>query len=116
MLGPVVKIDPADLPRLPNIHWLGGKSYAELPAYMANWDMGWMPFALNEATRFISPTKTLEYMACGRPAVSTPIRDVVEPYGQLVSIAESADDFIHACEAVLGRSERERKTRSISRK
>jgi len=93
MIGPVVKIDPAGLPRLPNIHWLGGKSYAELPLYMANWDMGWMPFALNEATRYISPTKTPEFLAAGLPVVSTAIVDVVRSYGAqgLVQIADADD-------------------------
>jgi hypothetical protein len=83
MVGPVVKIDPATLPRAANIHWLGGKDYAQLPAYLAHWDMGWMPFALNAATRFISPTKTPEFLAAGLPLMSTPIHDVVEPYGRL---------------------------------
>lgn len=93
MIGPVVKIDPADLPRLPNIHWLGAKSYSELPSYMANWDAGWMPFALNEATRYISPTKTPEFLAAGLPVVSTAIVDVVRSYGAqgLVQIADSED-------------------------
>lgn len=108
MVGPVVKIDPACVPRRDNIHWLGQQSYDDLPEFISGWDVCLLPFALNEATKFISPTKTLEYMACGRPAVSTPIRDVVEPYGQLVSIAQTTGDFIHACESVLGRSERER--------
>lgn len=83
MVGPTVKIDPATLPQAPNIHWLGSKSYSELPAYMAQWDLGWMPFALNESTRFISPTKTPEFLAAGLPLMSTAIRDVVEPYGRL---------------------------------
>ncbi|WP_421696474.1 glycosyltransferase family 1 protein [Aestuariivirga sp.] len=93
MIGPVVKIDPADLPRLPNIHWLGSKSYMELPSYMAGWDAGWMPFALNEATRYISPTKTPEFLAAGLPVVSTAIVDVVRSYGAqgLVQIADSED-------------------------
>jgi len=93
MIGPVVKIDPADLPRLPNVHWLGPKSYAELPAYMAHWDMGWMPFALNEATRYISPTRTPEFLAAGLPVVSTAIVDVVRSYGArgLVQIADADD-------------------------
>ena len=93
MIGPVVKIDPADLPRRRNIHWLGAKSYAELPAYMAQWDMGWMPFALNEATRYISPTKTPEFLAAGLPVVSTAIVDVVRSYGAmgLVQIADHDD-------------------------
>ena len=103
MIGPVVKIDPADLPRLPNIHWLGGKSYADLPAYMANWDMGWMPFALNEATRYISPTKTPEFLAAGLPVVSTAIVDVVRSYGAqgLVQIAD-ADDIEEKIREALG--------------
>lgn len=93
MIGPVVKIDPASLPRRANIHWLGSKSYAELPAYMAHWDMGWMPFALNEATRYISPTKTPEFLAAGLPVVSTAIVDVVRSYGAqgLVQIADAED-------------------------
>ncbi len=79
MLGPVVKIDPATLPQRANVHWLGGKDYKDLPAYLAGWDAGIMPFALNEATRFISPTKTPEFLAAEIPVVSTPIRDVVSP-------------------------------------
>jgi glycosyltransferase involved in cell wall biosynthesis len=103
MIGPVVKIDPADLPRLPNIHWLGSKSYAELPVYMSNWDMGWMPFALNEATRYISPTKTPEFLAAGLPVVSTAIVDVVRSYGAqgLVQIAD-ADDIEDKIREALG--------------
>jgi len=103
MIGPVVKIDPADLPRPPNVHWLGSKSYAELPAYMANWDMGWMPFALNEATRYISPTKTPEFLAAGLPVVSTAIVDVVRSYGAhgLVQIAD-ADDIEEKIREALG--------------
>ena len=91
MIGPVVKIDPADLPRLPNIHYLGAKRYEELPAYLAGWDLALLLFARNEATRFISPTKTPEYLAAGKPVVSTSIRDVVTPYGdrELVRIADT---------------------------
>ena len=89
MIGPVVKIDDADLPRSANIHYLGGKTYDELPEYIAGWDVAMMPFAINESTKFISPTKTPEYLAAGRPVVSTAIRDVVRPYGEekLVRIA-----------------------------
>jgi glycosyltransferase involved in cell wall biosynthesis len=103
MLGPVVKIDPASLPRRPNIHYLGGKTYQELPAYVAGWDVALLTFADNEATRYISPTKTPEYLAAGRPVISTPIRDVVRPYGQqgLVKIAANADEFIRAAEEFL---------------
>jgi glycosyltransferase involved in cell wall biosynthesis len=108
MVGPVVKIDPAGLPRLPNIHWLGQQSYDDLPAFISGWDVCLLPFALNEATRYISPTKTLEYMACGQPSVSTPIKDVVEPYGHLVSIASNPADFLAACDAILQRMPAER--------
>jgi UDP-galactopyranose mutase len=103
MLGPVVKIDPASLPTAPNLHYLGGKSYDELPAYVAGWDVALLPFALNDATRFISPTKTPEYMAAGKPVVSTSIRDVVRPYGQrgLVRIADDPASFVRACEAAM---------------
>jgi UDP-galactopyranose mutase len=98
MIGPVVKIDETDLPRRSNIHYLGGKSYDELPSYIAGWDVAMMPFAINDSTRFISPTKTPEYLAAGRPVVSTPIRDVVRPYGEagLVRIAGTAEEFVNA--------------------
>jgi UDP-galactopyranose mutase len=100
MLGPVVKIDPATLPRRDNVHWLGMRNYVDLPQYFAGWDVGILPFALNESTRFISPTKTPEYLAAGLPVVSTPIRDVVKPYGELglARIAADAGEFIVACE------------------
>ncbi|MFL6692779.1 MAG: glycosyltransferase [Ramlibacter sp.] len=104
MVGPVVKIDPNSLPRQANIHWLGQQSYNDLPSFICGWDVCLMPFALNEATRFISPTKMLEYMACGRPSVSTSIRDVVEPYGHVVSIADTPEDYVAACEAILART------------
>lgn len=92
MVGPVVKIDPASLPMRANIHYLGHKSYDELPRYLSGWDVAMMPFAQNDATRFISPTKTLEYLAGGKPVVSTPVRDVVRPYGErkLVHVADGA--------------------------
>jgi UDP-galactopyranose mutase len=100
MLGPVVKIDPGSLPRLQNIHWLGMKDYQDLPRYFSGWDVGMMPFALNDATRYISPTKTPEYLAAGLPVVSTPIRDVVQPYGELglAHIASNAEEFITEAE------------------
>jgi UDP-galactopyranose mutase len=95
MIGPVVKIDAAALPHRSNIHWLGAKSYDALPAYLAGWDAGFMPFALNEATRFISPTKTPEFLAAGIPVVSSAIRDVVTPYEDmgLVGIGTSLHDW-----------------------
>ncbi|MCK7500829.1 MAG: hypothetical protein MZW92_69600 [Comamonadaceae bacterium] len=82
MVGPVVKIDPAALPRRQNLHWLGMQGRARCTS--AGWDVAIMPFAINDATRFISPTKTLEYMAADKPIVSTPVRDVVAPYGGIV--------------------------------
>ena len=103
MVGPVVKIDPADLPKRPNIHYLGAKKYEQLPAYLSGWDVALMPFAMNESTQFISPTKTPEYLAGGKPVVSTPIRDVVRHYGQLegVGIASTPEQFVAECERML---------------
>jgi UDP-galactopyranose mutase len=103
IIGPVVKISAASLPRAPNIHWLGGKTYDELPSYAAGWDVAIMPFARNDATTFISPTKTLEYLAAGKPVVSTSIRDVVRPYGEqrLVRIADEPAAFVAAVDAAL---------------
>jgi glycosyltransferase involved in cell wall biosynthesis len=105
MIGPVVKIDPASLPQRPNLHWLGGKSYDELPRYLSGWNIGIMPFALNEATKFISPTKTPEFLAAGVPVVSTAITDVVRPYGEkgLVEIARSAEELVEKAEFILAR-------------
>jgi glycosyltransferase involved in cell wall biosynthesis len=105
MIGPVVKIDAKTLPRRDNIHWLGAKSYADLPRYLSGWDVGLMPFAMNESTRFISPTKTPEFLAAGVPVVSTPITDVVRPYGEkgLVEIARTARDVMEKAEFLLAR-------------
>ncbi|HYE00276.1 MAG TPA: glycosyltransferase family 1 protein [Alphaproteobacteria bacterium] len=110
IIGPVVKIDEAHLPRLPNIHYLGGKSYAELPAYVAGWDIALLPFARNDSTKFISPTKTPEYLAGGRPVISTPITDVVRPYGELrlVAIEEDAAGFAAAADRILAEGDRSR--------
>jgi len=107
MVGPTAKIDPADLPRRDNIHWLGQQSYEDLPKFIKGWDVCLMPFALNDATKFISPTKMLEYMACGRPSVSTSIRDVVEPYGHVIRIADTPEGFIADCEMIMARSAKE---------
>lgn len=106
MVGPVAKIDPAALPQARNIRYLGRKDYAELPACLAGWDVALMPFAINEATRFISPTKTPEYLAAGRPVVSTPVADVVRHYGNVdgVLIANDADAFVSACGRALALS------------
>jgi len=112
MVGPVVKIDQDALPKRPNIHYLGQRSYGELPHFVAGWDVCLMPFAINEATRFISPTKTLEYMAAELPIVSTPVNDVVVPYGDVVSIAHDAPSFIAACREALTKDEAEKEKRA----
>lgn len=103
LVGPIVKIDPATLPNVKNIHYLGMKQYKELPVYLSGWDIAMMPFALNEATRFISPTKTPEYLAGGKPVISTSIKDVIHTYGDknMVRIADTSEDFISAAECFL---------------
>ena len=108
LVGPVVKIDPESLPRAPNIHYLGGKKYDDLPRYIANWDAAMMPFARNEATRFISPTKTPEYLAAGKPLVSTPITDVMRGWGHLeaVRIAATPAQFVDEAACALSLSDR----------
>lgn len=100
LIGPVVKINPDDLPRYENIHYLGGKTYNELPSYLAGWDITMIPFEKNESTKYISPTKTPEYLAAGKPVISSSIRDVVVPYGEqgLVHIADTSEEFIQAVE------------------
>src|SRR6185437_8948650 len=108
IIGPVVKIDPATLPQRENIHYLGSKQYSELPLYLANWDVAFLPFALNESTKYISPTKTPEYLAGGKQVISTSITDVVNPYGKmgLVKIADNAEEFIIAAEAIFKESDK----------
>jgi UDP-galactopyranose mutase len=103
MVGPVVKIDPEELPKRPNIHYLGPKKYEQLPAYLSGWDVALMPFAMNESTQFISPTKTPEYLAGGKPVVSTPVKDVIRHYGDLqgVGIAATPEEFVAECERML---------------
>jgi UDP-galactopyranose mutase len=112
LVGPVVKIDPATLPRRENIHYFGQRSYQDLPRYLAGWDVCLLPFARNDATRFISPTKTLEYMAAELPIVSTPITDVAEPYGDIVYLGGTPAEFLAACEAALGAGQEERAIRA----
>lgn len=109
IIGPVVKINPDDLPQAHNIHYLGPKTYTELPQYIAQWDIALILFALNESTEFISPTKTPEYLAAGKPVISTPIKDVVQPYGNagLVQIVDDADSFIAAATKILDNTEKE---------
>jgi UDP-galactopyranose mutase len=107
-LGPVVKIDANDLPHNNNIHYPGSKTYNELPAYISGWDIALIPFVINESTRYISPTKTPEYLAAGKPVISTAIKDVVNPYGEhnLVSIIHSTEEFIDAGEELLKQTNR----------
>lgn len=112
MVGPVVKIDAATLPRRPNIHYLGQRTYADLPAYLAGWDLCLLPFARNDATRFISPTKLLEYMVAERPIVSTPIADVAGPYGHIVYLGDSPAAFLRSCEMALASKPEERARRA----
>ena len=113
MVGPVVKIDPRDLPRHDNLHWLGQKTYAELPAYVKHYDVALMPFALNEATEYINPTKTLEYMAAGKPIVSTAVADVVRNFTPVVKVARSHDGFVAAARAAVTCPEPELVARGI---
>jgi UDP-galactopyranose mutase len=113
-IGPVAKIDPASLPSEPNIYYGGKQSYDLLPAYMASFDVAIMPFAKNDATRSISPTKTLEYLAARRPVVSTAIADVVSDFGDIVYVARDALEFVAAL-AVAERGDAEREARGIAR-
>ncbi|PYI77072.1 MAG: glycosyltransferase family 1 protein [Verrucomicrobia bacterium] len=97
MVGPSTKVDAASLPRRTNLHWLGGRDYSDLPAYAKTFDVCLMPFAMNEATQFINPTKALEYMATGRPIISTPIEDVVMQFSNVVTVAQSLSEFVQGC-------------------
>jgi len=104
LIGPVLKIEEASLPRAANLHYLGMKSYDELPAYLAYFDIALIPFVQNEATRFLSPTKTLEYVAAHKPVISTPINDVVELYGEVVHVIHNSEEFIEQADAILRHS------------
>ena len=117
LVGPVVKIDPATLPGNTNIHYLGGKTYNELPAYLGGWDIAMVSFALNESTKFISPTKTPEYLSGGKPVISTSIRDVVETYGKngLVHIANTPDEFIAVAEKELAQTDKRKWLQKVDR-
>lgn len=111
MVGPVTKVDPGLLPRRPNLHWLGQKAYADLPAICKGFDLCLMPFALNESTEFINPTKALEYMATGRPIISTAVPDVLRNFGSVVKIARGREEFLRLCDEALDRPD----TESIAR-
>jgi glycosyltransferase involved in cell wall biosynthesis len=109
MIGPTAKINPDTLPKLPNIHYLGMKHYSELPSYISGWDIAMMPFAHNESTRYISPTKTPEYLAAGKPVISTPIIDVLRQYGRngLVNIAGTPEEFVRVASLELENTDRD---------
>jgi UDP-galactopyranose mutase len=109
MVGPVSRISPDSLPKLPNIHYLGMKSYNELPSYISGWDIAMMPFAHNESTRYMSPTKTPEYLAAGKPVISTPIIDVLRQYGRsgLVNIAGTPEEFVRVASLELENTDRD---------
>jgi glycosyltransferase involved in cell wall biosynthesis len=114
MIGPWTKVDPATFPRRENLHWFGGRDYAELPAYAKAFDVCLMPFAMNEATRFINPTKALEYMATGKPIVATPVEDVVSQFNEIVMIAHEPDEFVAACQSVAAHPPRGRIERGLA--
>jgi len=101
MVGPVVKVDPNLLPHSPNLYWLGGRDYQQLPSYVAAFDVNMMCFALNKATEFINPTKALEYMATGKPVISTPVKDVLRQYTDIVEIAATPAEFVEKVEKML---------------
>jgi UDP-galactopyranose mutase len=109
MIGPIVKIHPNTLPKHSNIHYMGPRKYEELPAYLAGWDIALLLFARNESTRFISPTKTPEYLAAGKPVISTSIKDVIRPYGELnlVRIADSPTEFIRAAQDFMTKGQKD---------
>jgi glycosyltransferase involved in cell wall biosynthesis len=113
MVGPVVKVSPEELPVAPNLAYLGQKAYADLPAYVRGFAVCMMPFALNDSTRFISPTKTLEYMAARRPIVSTPVTDVVRLYGDVVRVAHDAGAFVAHVDASLSETAEAEEARTV---
>jgi UDP-galactopyranose mutase len=113
LVGPVAKIDRASLPWGANLRYMGQRPYQDLPSFLSGWDLCLMPFARNEATRHISPTKVLEYMAADRPIVSTSIADVVEPYGDIVHVGDGPEGFLEACERALGESDESRASRRM---
>jgi glycosyltransferase involved in cell wall biosynthesis len=108
MVGPVVKVDPNLLPHFPNLYWLGQRDYSVLPSYCRAFDVCMMPFAINAATEYINPTKALEYLATGRPVISTPVKDVVRQYSDLVDIVNTPEEFIAAAERAMASGDPDR--------
>lgn len=115
LVGPVVKVDPASLPQAPNLYWVGQRDYKELPDYCRAYDVCMMPFALNDATRYINPTKALEYLATGRPVISTPVNDVVSQYTGTIAIAKNAQEFVRAIENALENDQSQHIAAGVSR-
>ena len=115
MVGPVVKVDPNLLPHFPNLYWLGQRDYSVLPNYCKAFDICMMSFAINAATEYINPTKALEYLATGRPVISTPVKDVVRQYSDLVDIVKTPEEFIAAAERALKDPPRDRIQRGIEK-
>jgi glycosyltransferase involved in cell wall biosynthesis len=115
MIGPVVKVDPNLLPNFPNLHWLGQRDYSVLPNYCRAFDICMMPFALNAATEYINPTKALEYLATGRPVISTPVKDIVRQYQGLVEIVKNAEEFVAAIDRDLRNAPEERIARGLEK-
>lgn len=116
MVGPVIKIEPHELPQAPNLHYVGMKEYDELPAYLAHFDVALVPFAMNESTRYLSPTKTLEYLAAHKPVVSTPIHDIIELYGDYVYIGHTPAEFVEHVESALATAATEQAARRAQEK
>ena len=115
LVGPAVKVDPKDFPQAPNLYWLGGRDYKELPLYCRGYDVCMMCFALNEATEFINPTKALEYLATGKPVIGTPVRDVVRQYEDTVKIARSPEEFVALIDDALAGGQAEMVERGITK-
>ena len=114
IVGPTTKVDPAMFPKRPNLHWLGGRDYSQLPAYAKRFDVCLMPFAINEATEFINPTKALEYMATATPIVSTAIEDVVLQFSEVVRVAATHKNFIADCAREASRPTKARIQRGLA--
>lgn len=113
IVGPWTKVERDQFPARPNLHWLGGRAYALLPAYVRAFDVCLMPFAINAATEFINPTKALEYMATGRPIVSTAVADVVLQFGDVIHLAASPEEFVEHCGRALRRTDTPRIRRGL---
>lgn len=115
LVGPVTKVDPAELPQAPNIRYTGQRTYNDLPGYLKAFDVALVPFADNEATRYLSPTKTLEYFAGLKPVVSSPVKDVVENYADIVRLARTPEEYVAAVRAALAEDNQDRARRGLEK-